>query len=144
MFKPAFKASSISRTQPLVAQWIHSSLQTTPGRLQDKVAVVTGASSGIGRAIALAYSAQGAHVVCADIRDTTKFDKSDDETRGTTHDRIKENGGKAIFVQTDVTKEESVENVVQAAVKEFGRLDVIVNNAGIAFESASPVRLTDG
>jgi len=118
-----------------------------PGRLQDKVAVITGASSGIGRAIAFAYSAEGAHVVCADIRETnraaTKGSTSssaptngesgshEDDEEGTTHDRITARGGKAIFVSTDVTKAASVEALVAKAVEEYGRLDIMVNNAGV-------------
>jgi len=102
-----------------------------PGRLQDKVAIVTGSSSGIGRAICLAYSREGARVVCADLQPTTRFELNEDETRGTTHDRIIEAGGNAIFVQVDVRDAEQVEELVKAAVGTFGRLDIMVNNAGI-------------
>lgn len=104
-----------------------------PGRLQDKVAIVTGASSGIGRAICLAYSREGARVVCADLQPSTRFELSgdEDETRGTTHDRITEAGGQAIFVEVDVRDAKQVEELVAAAVKTFGRLDIMVNNAGI-------------
>lgn len=105
-----------------------------PGRLQDRVAVITGASSGIGRAIAFAYSAEGAHIVCADIRETDRASErqdADPESRGTTHDKITSQGGKAVFVQTDVTKASSVEALVQKAVDTYGRLDIMVNNAGM-------------
>lgn len=103
----------------------------TPGRLQDKVAIVTGASSGIGRAISFAYHAEGAKVVCADVRPDTRFDSNDEETRGTTHDRITEAGGNAIFGKVDVRKPADVESLVDAAVKEYGRVDIMVNNAGL-------------
>lgn len=110
-----------------------------PGRLTDKVAIVTGASSGIGRAISLLYAAEGAHLVCADLQPTTLYNASNEESRGTTHDRITEAGGRAIFVQTDVTQPEQVEALVQAAVREYGRLDIMVNNAGIGITEPLPV-----
>ncbi|KAF2160315.1 hypothetical protein M409DRAFT_60017 [Zasmidium cellare ATCC 36951] len=104
------------------------------GRLANKVAIVTGAASGIGRAIAFAYHKEGARVVCADIRETTKYTGSREEER-TTHESIKDMGGKAIFNQVDVCKPSSVESLVKAAVDEFGRLDVMVNNAGVSLEA---------
>lgn len=102
-------------------------------RLQDKVAIVTGSSSGIGRAICLAYSREGARVVCADMQPTTRFEGSsdEDETRGATHERIIEAGGQAIFVQVDVCEAEQVEELVKVAVRTYGRLDIMVNNAGV-------------
>jgi NADP-dependent 3-hydroxy acid dehydrogenase YdfG len=100
---------------------------TTPGRLANKVAIVTGAASGIGRAIALAYHKEGAQVVCADIREHTRYAGSAEEER-TTHASINSMGGKAIFAQVDVGKPESVEALVQKAVEEFGRVDIMVNN----------------
>jgi NAD(P)-dependent dehydrogenase (short-subunit alcohol dehydrogenase family) len=90
-------------------------------RLQDKVAIVTGASSGLGRAIAVRYSKEGAKVVCADLTPTAR---SQEESEITTHDLIVKQGGKAIFVQTDVGDAAQVENLVQATVKEYGRLDM--------------------
>jgi NAD(P)-dependent dehydrogenase (short-subunit alcohol dehydrogenase family) len=108
-------------------------MSSQPGRLANKVAIVTGSSSGIGRAISLAYAREGARVVCADLQPTTRFEASsdEDETRGATHDRITEAGGEAIFVQVDVTEAEQVEELVKTAVRTWGRLDVMVNNAGI-------------
>jgi NAD(P)-dependent dehydrogenase (short-subunit alcohol dehydrogenase family) len=85
--------------------------------------------SGIGRAIALLFAQQGAKVVCSDISA---------ESRGepvATHDQIKQNGGHAIFVKADVTQEAEVSELVQTAVREYGRLDIMCNNAGIAIES---------
>lgn len=110
-----------------------------PGRLTDKVAIVTGAASGIGRAISLLYAAEGAHLVCADLQPNTQYNASDEETRGNTHDRIKESGGRAIFVKVDVSQPEQVEALVQAAVAEYGRLDIMVNNAGIGITEPVPI-----
>ncbi|KAI7483439.1 alpha/beta-hydrolase [Hortaea werneckii] len=117
---------------------IASATPTGHGRLQGRVAIVTGAASGLGRAIAFRYSAEGACVICADIRETSKYGASEEETRGTTHDRINEAGGKAVFVSTDVTNPVSMENLVERAVEGFGKVDVFVNNAGVALESTNP------
>lgn len=92
-------------------------------RLEGKVAIVTGASSGIGRAIALAYAQQGAVVACADLRSSvTAVDPSDSKLD--THDIISQDGGKVIYVQTDVTDSAQVKALVEKTVEAFGRLDV--------------------
>ncbi|GLI72280.1 hypothetical protein PoHVEF18_000450 [Penicillium ochrochloron] len=111
-------------------------------RLQDKVAIVTGASSGLGRAIAIRYAQEGAKVVCADLTPTAR---SQEEARITTHDLITQKGGQAIFVQTDVGDATQMENLVAEAVKVYGRLDILVNNAGISIEARFPavLHLTD-
>lgn len=110
-----------------------------PGRLQYKVAIVTGASSGIGRAISFAYAAEGAKLVCADLREVSHFDANTQETTGTTHDLInKDHEGCATFVHCDVTKPEEVEALVKRAVEWGGRVDVMVNNAGISLEGGDP------
>ncbi|KAF7187579.1 Dihydroanticapsin 7-dehydrogenase, partial [Pseudocercospora fuligena] len=111
-----------------------------PGRLQDRIAIITGSSSGIGRATAFAMSAEGAKIVCSDLQEGSwRTDAPpEDEMNGPTHERIKANGGTAIFVKCDVTDPASMEALVKAAVKEFGRLDIMVNNAGFALESRLP------
>lgn len=90
-------------------------------RLQDKVAIVTGASSGLGRAIAIRYAHEGAKVVCADLTPTAR---SQEEAEITTHDLITQKNEQAIFVQTDVGDATQMENLVTEAVKVYGRLDM--------------------
>ncbi len=93
--------------------------------LQNKIAIVTGASSGLGRAIALRYAGEGASVVVADIVESPL------EGGETTLERIRAAGGKALFVKTDISNWDSVDALVAETVKHFGRLDVIINNAAI-------------
>ncbi|MFW5928750.1 MAG: SDR family NAD(P)-dependent oxidoreductase [Thermoplasmatota archaeon] len=94
-------------------------------RLKNKVAVVTGAASGIGRAIAKEFGDEGAKVVVSDIREEPR------EGGEPTHEMIKENGGEAIFIKTDVSSEDEVDTLVNETIKEFGQIDILVNNAGI-------------
>lgn len=88
-------------------------------RLENKVAIVTGASSGIGRAIALRYAHEGAKVVCADL---ALHPRSEDATP--THEAIQQTGGQAIFQQTDVSNTAQMQSLVQSAVSAYGRLDM--------------------
>jgi 3-oxoacyl-[acyl-carrier protein] reductase len=92
------------------------------GRLTGKVAVVTGSSSGIGKAIALRYGAEGARVVVA-ARRLALCEQ--------TVEQIKAKGGEAWVIQTDVADEQQVERLIAETVTRYGRLDVLVNNAGI-------------
>ncbi|KAK7522501.1 hypothetical protein IWZ03DRAFT_120526 [Phyllosticta citriasiana] len=121
----------------------------TSNRLQNKAALITGASSGLGRAIALAYAAEGARVACVDLfpnpRDATlnqatgKALHFDQRAAGMqTHDLLRERHprSEAIYVQADFTKAADVEAAVARVVDHFGRLDVLVNNAGISVESS--------
>lgn len=91
------------------------------GSLENKVALVTGAGSGIGRAAALAFAREGARVVVADV---------DEEGGAGTVGEIKASGGEAAFFRCDVTKGAEVEALVDGAVGAFGRLDCAFNNAG--------------
>jgi NAD(P)-dependent dehydrogenase (short-subunit alcohol dehydrogenase family) len=93
------------------------------GRLDGKVAVVTGGANGIGRASAKALAAEGARVVVGDV----------DEERGeSAAQEIRDAGGEAEFVRTDVTSLDDVRALVGAAVERWGRLDVMFNNVGVA------------
>lgn len=100
------------------------------GLLEGKVAVVTGAASGIGLGTAQLFVSEGAHVVLADI----------DDERGSA--AASELGESAVYVHTDVTSDADVEAAVAKAVEEFGRLDVMFNNAGAAGDP-SPLRDTN-
>lgn len=92
-------------------------------RLQNKVAIVTGASKGIGAAIAVRLAADGASVVVNYASSKEGADRVVSEIKG--------NGGKAIAVQADVSKQADVERLFAETKKAFGRLDVLVNNAGV-------------
>jgi NAD(P)-dependent dehydrogenase (short-subunit alcohol dehydrogenase family) len=102
--------------------------------LTGKVAIVTGGTSGIGRAAAIAYAQQGAKVVVAGRRVA-----EGEETLS----MIKAAGGDAVFVQTDVTQTADVKAMVDRAVAVFGRLDIAFNNAGVFGESPSLLDQTD-
>lgn len=106
-------------------------------RLKDKVAIVTGSSSGIGRGIAKEVGKEGAKVVCSDVREEPRegdFIENDIAT----HKLIQEKGGESTFVECDVSDLEDVKSLVESAVEEFGRLDVMVNNAGV-FTRMDPI-----
>lgn len=94
------------------------------GRLSGKSAIVTGAGRGIGAAIARAFAAEGAEVLIAE---------RDAETGAAMAHEIAEAGGTARFQHTDVTEQADVEAMAEAALAAFGRIDVLVNNAGIIF-----------
>ena len=95
-------------------------------RLQHKVAIVTGAATGIGQAIATAFANEGAAVV---VDYVGQGDRADETIR-----RIETAGGRAIGVEADVSDQAQVRILVEQAVAKFGRLDILVNNAGIEFK----------
>ena len=100
-------------------------------RLKDKVAIVTGSSSGFGRAIALKFADEGARVVCSDVVKNPSPQGFEDDLTTPTHEKIQLAGGVAIFVTCDVTIAEQVQDLVKAAIDRFGKLDIMVNNAGV-------------
>jgi NAD(P)-dependent dehydrogenase (short-subunit alcohol dehydrogenase family) len=93
-----------------------------PGRVEGKVALVTGGASGIGRATALTFAREGAKLVIADM--------NEDGGQQTVH-LITEKGGEAVFVRTDVSQAVAVQALISQAVATYGRLDCAHNNAGI-------------
>jgi acetoin reductase-like protein len=91
-------------------------------RLQDKVAIITGAGRGIGKGIVLKFAQEGAKVVVAEIDSQAAKDAAEE---------IQKANGQARWIKTDVTKKAEVEAMVAFALKEFGQIDILVNNAGI-------------
>ena len=91
-------------------------------KLQGKVAIVTGGTSGIGQAVALLFVEEGAKVAVI----------GRSESKGeATLDKIKSNGGKALFIKTDVSKSGDVKKMIEETMNAYGRIDILVNNAGI-------------
>ncbi|HEY9649765.1 MAG TPA: 3-oxoacyl-[acyl-carrier-protein] reductase [Coleofasciculaceae cyanobacterium] len=97
--------------------------QTSQGRLQNRVAIVTGGSRGIGRSVALALAAEGAHVV---VNYASSSSAAQEVVTA-----ITDAGGSAIAIQADVSKSEQVDALFEETLKTFSRIDVLVNNAGI-------------
>jgi NAD(P)-dependent dehydrogenase (short-subunit alcohol dehydrogenase family) len=91
------------------------------GRLSGKVALITGSGIGIGRAGALLFAGEGARVIVADI---------DAANGAETETLVREAGGEALFVETDVSDPDSVARMIERGVAHFGRLDILYNNAG--------------
>jgi NAD(P)-dependent dehydrogenase (short-subunit alcohol dehydrogenase family) len=105
----------------VLSAW-HASEEVVMERLEGRVALVTGAASGIGHAIAIRLAQEGAAVVVTDIQD----EPGEVLAKG-----IRETGGRAIFVHHDVVSQEEWERAVGMAAAEFGGLDILVNNAGM-------------
>jgi NAD(P)-dependent dehydrogenase (short-subunit alcohol dehydrogenase family) len=89
-------------------------------RLKNKVAVITGAARGIGAAFALGFAKEGATIVIGDIRDGKK-----------TLAAVEKAGGEALYVKTDITKQDQCNALAKAAVDRFGAIDILINDAGI-------------
>ena len=92
-------------------------------RLADRIAIITGASSGIGQAIALTYASEGATVVCSGLQPDSQTGQKKGRNQAT-HELIQAQGGKAVFVKADVTDETQVKALVAETVRQFGRLDM--------------------
>src|SRR5947209_12174972 len=104
------------------------------GSFTGKVAFVTGAANGIGRAAALAFACEGASVVVADVSE-----QGNQETAR----MIEEAGGRALAIRCDVTRTEDVKAALAKAVEAFGRLDFAVNNAGVGQATAALADITE-
>jgi NAD(P)-dependent dehydrogenase (short-subunit alcohol dehydrogenase family) len=102
--------------------------------MEGKVAVVTGAAAGIGRATAIAFAREGARVMVSDV---------DDAGGAETVRLIRDAGGEAKYVHADVSRQPDVEALIAGTVQEFGRLDFAFNNAGIEGESNSTAECTE-
>jgi dihydroanticapsin dehydrogenase len=92
------------------------------GRIADKVCVVTGAGSGIGRATAVRFAREGGKVLCADVNGATAIE---------TAELIQNDGGEAVARTVDVSDPRAVDAMIAEAVERFGGIDVLVNNAGV-------------
>jgi NAD(P)-dependent dehydrogenase (short-subunit alcohol dehydrogenase family) len=100
----------------------NSKAHKSPGLLDGRVALVTGAASGIGRATALLFSKEGAAVALADI----------DQAQGRlVAAMIEKNGGKAVFIAADVSRARDCQRAVETAIREFGKIDILFNGAGV-------------
>jgi NAD(P)-dependent dehydrogenase (short-subunit alcohol dehydrogenase family) len=102
-------------------------------KLENKVSLITGAGSGMGKAIALLFASEGSKVVATDI-DQSRLD--------TLKAEIQQNGGQVSILLSDMAKEEDVENMIRVAVSIYGTLDILVNNAGI-MDNFAPVAEVD-
>ncbi len=102
-------------------------------RVKDKVTIITGAGSGIGRGTALLFAGEGAKVVVADMNR-----KGGEETVN----EIKQKGGEAFFAMLDVSNREQIKNVVDDTLDKYGKIDVLINNAGI-IQDALVVKMTE-
>jgi NAD(P)-dependent dehydrogenase (short-subunit alcohol dehydrogenase family) len=100
---------------------MESAAREPVGRLADKVAIITGSATGIGRTMASVFASEGAHVVVADI----------DGDRGhKTAAELSAEGWDAVFVDTDISKADQVQSLMESTIARYGRIDVLVNNAG--------------
>jgi NAD(P)-dependent dehydrogenase (short-subunit alcohol dehydrogenase family) len=100
------------------------------GQLQEKVAFITGAGSGIARAAARLFAREGASVVISELKP---------ELGRATERDVREAGGEALFIETDVTREESVKNAIQQTVGRYGTLNILYNCAGGSIAQDAPV-----
>lgn len=103
-------------------------------RLKDKVAIITGAGSGMGRATAIKFAKEGAKVVVADLNEA-----GGNETVAT----VQANGGEAVFVKVDVSKSEDCQKMVDTAVQNFGKLNILYNNAALPQKEKAFNELSD-
>jgi len=103
-------------------------------KLEGKVAVITGAASGIGKEIAKLYAKEGASVVISDLNEKGALEVVKE---------IENDGGKAMAVVANVTNEDDINNMIDQAIKTYGKLDILVNNAGIMDKMTPAADITD-
>ena len=101
------------------------------GKLTDKIAIITGGDSGIGKAVAIAFAREGADVVISYLDDSETADAKD------TENYVKAAGRKAILIKGDIRKESHCQKIVAQTVKEFGKIDILVNNAAFQMSRES-------
>jgi 3-oxoacyl-[acyl-carrier protein] reductase len=94
-------------------------------KLKDRVAIITGNSKGIGREESYLFAREGAIIIGADI---------DDDGAEETAEIVRSSGGKAVYIHTDVTKIAEVEKLIKAVIEKYGKIDILINNAGIPQE----------
>jgi len=116
------------------AKQFSSSASNVKGRLANKVALITGAGSGIGKDSALLFASEGASIIVADV----SVDKGKEVV-----DLVKKKGGNAIFVSADVSKAKDCENMIATAEKQYGKLNILFNNAGISHADDDDATKTD-
>lgn len=100
------------------------------GRLQDKVAIITGGNSGVGAATALLFAKEGAKVVISARREAQLEEVAA---------KIREAGGKVLAVVSDISKHEDADNLVEKAVEAYGKVDILINSAGVLEEGLKPI-----
>lgn len=114
------------------------STYTGTGKLQDRVAIITGADSGIGRAVAIAFAKEGAHIILSYLPD-------EEPDAAEVVKVIESHGKKAVAISGDIGEPTYTEKLISTAIKEFGRLDIVVNNAGyqMTHESISEIPIEE-
>jgi len=105
-----------------------------PNKLQHKVALITGGDSGIGRAVAILFAEEGADIALAYL--------NEHEDALKTRERVEESGRECILIDGDIANEATCRRIVKTAVKKYGRIDVLVNNAAIHYERKSITEIT--
>jgi NADP-dependent 3-hydroxy acid dehydrogenase YdfG len=127
-----------SKSPPIANRKPFAKQQSTMGRLQGKVAIVTGAGSGFGEAIAKAYAREGANVIIADIgvEGGKRVEKEIESAK-------KEGTGSAVFIEFDCTQKEAWEKALQLAKDKFGKLDLVINNAGTTYHKKPSTEVTE-